>query len=175
MSSGWDKKNTNCEQVERQMGGKDRHWNGTHGIHSKMLKRCAWNSLCIFFVLVSFFRICTQNIRMIYFRIWFVCASSPNVIHIKWNFFFVCTGNIKLTSADPFFNIAMKSFAIFFSGIHSHLHVCICVCTLYSSFLVHIRKLIYQHEQQIFGRTKYRLFFDLFTIVKPQSLVMFLR
>lgn len=62
--------------------------------------------------------ICTQNVRMIYFHIWFVCASSSNVIHIKWNF--LCSFNIQRASLiliavviRAICSATMKSFTVF--------------------------------------------------------------
>lgn len=74
------------------------------------LSRCACAFMSVW--------ICTQNVRMIYFHIWFVCASSSNVIHIKWNF--LCSFNIQHASLiliavviRAIWSATMKSFTVF--------------------------------------------------------------
>lgn len=74
---------------------------------------------------------CTQNVRMIYFHIWFVCASSSNVIHFRWNF--LCTATS--TSAHFLYRAqsTMKPFTVC-QGTYSYSVLCCCCLVFFSSF-----------------------------------------
>lgn len=134
------------------------------------LSRCACAFMSVW--------ICTQNVRMIYFHIWFVCASSSNVIHIKWNF--LCSFNIQRASLIliavvicAICSATMKSFTVFqvYLFLFEIFFLCVCLSlslsfsllSLQFSILMHLSHIFYstlelQNERQIFGKTKYGYF-----------------
>lgn len=185
MSSDWNKKKmrTGREDKRRTTGGKIIEMERMVFIENV-------KQVCVriyVFVLVSF-RICTQNVRMIYFHIWFVCASSPNIIHIKWNFFFcVCTSDIQLCLADPFFSpratlqwkrlqffqvhILIQCVFFFVSSHWSCLTLrtsCPSVCLARSSINIATTRTTNIRQK------KYR-YFSIYLRLQSHSLVMFLR
>lgn len=141
------------------------------------------------YVLVSF-RICAQNVRMIYFHIWFVCASSSNVIHIKWNFFFLLV-SVYFSPATPFSvrfipfflpnTIRYNEIVYSFSGSHSYSYFSVFFFSFISShwnclsasvlralpFALHARSSALQRTRTTdIRRNKVSLLFHLFTIVE---------
>lgn len=172
MSSEWNKKNLShthsriLEWVEIE-----RHDEITAlkrnvcWIRWKMLNRCTcvarerankcYENAYIFSFYISIW-ICTQNVRMIYFHIWFVCVFTPNVIHIKWKFLYTVTHQAQFGSPvifffclsfdEPqwnrlqFFRYRILIQCVFFSPYNSYpcssfFFLCFCFATPQNSFI----------------------------------------